>query len=101
MTIRLALGAALTVLALSGCAYPTSSIEQDTPPGHLKIVDAPPGARLVVDGRVIGERTGAKADTYAVSTGPHTIEETMDGRVILHREYMVGAGSTIEIKGAP
>jgi len=88
-------------LALAGCAYPTSSIQQGQALGHVRMVDAPVGTQLVVDGRVRGTRSAEKADVFDVEPGRHVIEQTLGGRVLLRKEYLIGAGSVIEIRSAP
>ena len=87
-----------TAMALSACAYPTSSIEQGTPSGHLRFIGGEAGGQLSLDGRVIGVRTAAKADVFDIPPGRHTVEAIKNGAVVLHKDYLVGAGSTIEIR---
>ncbi len=91
----LVLGASALILA--GCAYPTSSIEQGTEAGHLKFTDGPIGASIVIDGHERGVRSNSKPITLDVAPGKHVVQELVDGRVLFHREYDVGAGSTLEI----
>lgn len=88
----------LAALSLGGCAYPVSSISQGVEAGHLRFV-GPAGLAIRVD----GEDRGALPDTRPlivdVSPGRHLVEEISSGRVVLHREYEIGAGSTVEVKG--
>ncbi|HTK35552.1 MAG TPA: hypothetical protein VL358_09735 [Caulobacteraceae bacterium] len=88
----------LAALSLAGCAYPVSSIGQGAEAGHLRFV-GPAGLAVRVD----GQDRGALADTRSlivdVSPGRHLVEEISSGRVVLHREYEIGTGSTVEIKG--
>ena len=89
----------LAALSLCGCAYPTSSIEQGSEPGHLRFVDAPIGASISIDGQARGV-TNAKGPTVIdVRPGKHMVEEMVGGRIVFQRDYEVGAGSTIEIGG--
>jgi hypothetical protein len=94
---RLLLSAA-AALTLCGCEYPASSIQQGTEAGHLKFADAPIGASVVVDGQQRGVRSDAAHPVMLdVAPGKHVVEEVYGGRVLFHREYFVGAGTTLEI----
>jgi len=88
----------VTALALCGCAYPTSSIEQGSELGHLRFVDGAIGAEVIIDGRARGARKDVHPIVYDVAPGKHVIEEVANGQVLLHREYDVGAGSTLDIR---
>ena len=89
----------LAALSLCGCAYPTSSIEQGSEPGHLRFVDAPVGALISIDGQLSGGINTKGPTLIAVRPGKHTVEEVVDGRIVFRREYEVDAGSKIEIGG--
>jgi hypothetical protein len=88
------------LLALAGCAYPTSTVEQGAERGHLRFTDAPVGAQVRVDGQARGARTGADVLVVDVEPGKHLIEETSDGRILVHADFEVGAGSTVEVRSA-
>ena len=92
------LAIAIALGALGGCAYPTSSISQGSEPGHLRFV-GPVGAGIRVDGRDRGVIAAKGPTMVDVDQARHVVEEVADGRVILHREYEIGAGSTVEIRG--
>jgi hypothetical protein len=94
--ILAALAAAAAVLA--GCEYPQSSIEQGAQSGHLRFA-GPVGADVRVDGQARGTVPPKDGLTVDVAPGRHVVEQAAGGQVILHREYEVGAGSTIDIKG--
>lgn len=86
-------------LALAGCAYPQSSVEQGLAQAQFRIVEAPKGSLIVIDGRAVGERSARPVDMFLVEPGAHTVEERLDGRVLLHKAYSVDAGATVEVKG--
>jgi hypothetical protein len=88
---------AALALILAGCTYPTSSIEQGAEAGHLKFADGPIGTSLLIDGRERGVRSDGKPVILDVAPGKHVVQEVVGGRVLLHREYDVGAGSTVEV----
>jgi len=88
----------LAALTLAGCAYPASSISQGAEAGHLRFV-GPAGLAVRVDGQDRGALPGAQPLVIDVNPGRHLVEEVSSGKVVLHREYEVGAGSTVEIKG--
>lgn len=88
----------VAVCGLGGCAYPTSSISQGAELGHL-IFTGPVGAGVRVDGRDRGVISASGPMLVAVDPAKHLVEEIADGRVILHRDYDIGAGSTVEIRG--
>jgi len=87
-------------LALYGCTYPASSIEQGSESGHLRFSDSPIGAQISVDGQPHGARTDAQPLVFDVAPGKHSIEEIENGQVLFQRDYEVGAGSTLEIRTA-
>ena len=97
MKLILLCAAALT---LCGCAYPTSSIEQGVELCHLRFIDSPIGAQIIVDGRLVGVRTDDHPVLADVAPGKHVIDEVSNGQALVHREYDVGAGSTLEIRTA-
>jgi hypothetical protein len=90
--------APIAALLLAGCAYPVSSIGQGADPGHLRFA-GPAGLSIRVDGQDRGALQDAKPIVVDVAPGRHTVEEVSAGRVVLHREYEVGAGSTIDVRG--
>ncbi len=89
---------AINLIGLAGCAYPTKSIDQGANQGHFRISDAPLGTSIMIDGRDAGVRTAAKFDLISVDAGRHRLEETIGGRVLLNAEYMIDAGSTVEVR---
>lgn len=88
----------IAALVLSGCAYPTSSIEQGSEQGHLSFSDIPVGAQISIDGRLIATRTDSRALVFNVPSGKHVVEEISSGQILFHREYDVGAGSTLDVR---
>ena len=91
--------ASLIALLLAGCAYPVSSIGQGTDPGHLRFA-GPVGLSVRIDGQERGAvQKNAEPIVIDVVPGRHVAEEIFGGKVVLHREYEVGAGSTIDVKG--
>ena len=84
--------------ALCACSYPTSSIEQGAEAAHLRFFGAA-GTTVLIDhqDRGVIDRSGSL--TIDVEPGKHLAEEAVDGRVVLHRDYEVSAGSNIEIGG--
>ena len=86
-------------MALTACAYPHSSIEQGRAPGRFVVVDAPAGASILIDGRVVGTRSAEKSDSFLAEPGTHQVEERFQGRVLLRRPYSIDPGATIEVKG--
>ena len=88
----------IATLALCGCTYPASSINQGSEPGHLRFSDSPIGAQILIDGQERAMRTNAQPPTLDVSPGKHSIEEIANGQVLFHRDYEVGAGSTLEVR---
>lgn len=89
---------ALAALALAGCAYPVSSISQGSEPGHLRFA-GPAGLSIRVDGQDRGGLQDAKPIVVDVAPGRHLVEEMSQGRAVLRREYEVGVGSTVDVKG--
>ena len=88
----------LALVGLSGCAYPTSTIVQVTAPGHVRVAQAPVGAAVEVDGRILGYRTKARTDVFDVEPGRHVIRLTNGAHIMSNKEYFVGSGSTVDIK---
>ena len=88
----------LAVACLGGCAYPSSSVNQGTPEGHLVFRDSRVGESIQVDGRPRGARSGAEALVVDVDPGRHLVEEIDNGTIVFHAEYYVGAGSSIEVR---
>ena len=88
---------ALIALSLSGCAYPNSAIEQGLQTGHLRFTSAPAGALISIDGQDRSAVSAKGPTLIDVPPGKHNVVETVDGRVVLHRDYEVGAGATIEL----
>ena len=92
------LALAVAAVALSGCAYPTSSISQGAETSHFRLA-GPLGAMISVDGRPRGSVEDVKKPLIVdVDAARHVVEVTVGGRVTLHREYEIGAGSTVEIR---
>lgn len=89
---------AMVTLALAGCAYPTSSIEQGADRGQLSFVDLPVGAAISVDGQQRGVQSSTSAIVVSVEAGKHAVEEAIDGHVSYHADYYVGAGSVVEVR---
>lgn len=90
--------AVVLAAGLAGCAYPTSTITQGTDMGHLKFT-GPPGAGVRIDGRDRGVVSKDGPLVVDVPAGRHRVEEIIEGRSILDRNYEVGAGSTLDIGG--
>ena len=85
-------------ISLSGCAYPTSSVEQGAVQSRLIFSAAPVGTSISVDGRERGLQTRAKPLVVDVDPGKHMVEESISGQVVFRAEYYVGAGSTVEVR---
>ncbi len=90
----------LALFALAGCAYPHSTVVQQTPGARVHLSNAPLGAAVTVDGQIAGYRTEKKLDIMDVQPGRHLIQITSGGRVLMSKEYFFGAGSIVEI-GVP
>lgn len=88
----------LAALALCGCAYPASTIGQGSEPGHLRF-EGPAGLSIRVDGADRGALPAAKPVVIDVAPGRHVVEEISGSRVVLRRDYEVGAGSTVNVRG--
>ena len=82
-------------LSLSACAYPQSTIEQGLAPGVFRIQEAPLGTVVLIDGRMVGQRTKATSDDFSVSPGLHTVEERFGDQMLLRKPYSLDAGAII------
>lgn len=88
----------LVSLASAGCAYPTSSIEQGAARGHLRFPDVPTSAQVIVDGRSYGAPKNPDAMIVDVEAGKHVVDVVSGAQTLVHAEYEVDAGSTVEVK---
>lgn len=87
-----------SVIALSGCGYPTSTIVQGTAQGHVRITQAPVGAAVEVDGRILGYKTKAEVDVFDVAPGRRKVRILSGAQILESKEYLIAPGSVIEIK---
>ena len=82
---------------IAGCAYPASTIDQGTPNGFLRVSGLPEGALVTIDGVRARPSDARTANVFATSAGRHRVQVRSADRVLIDREYMVGAGSSLEI----
>jgi hypothetical protein len=87
-------------LLLTGCTYPTQTIEQGTASGHLSFTGAPAGTRIAVDGNDVGAAEyfdGAK-HVLDVTPGTHRVVARTGGQVIYDNQVYVGSDSKLSIR---
>lgn len=87
-------------LALAGCAYPVSTVEQGAAASGLYVRFAPAGATLEVDGAPAGQVVvfdGKKA-VYPVAPGKHRVVVRGAGGVVFDKDIYVGAGSKVAVE---
>lgn len=95
----------LSVLALAallaGCAYPVSTIQQGAEQSALFVPNAPVGAMVEVDGRILGPAIaadGKKAAILPVSAGKHRVVVKGANGSLFDKEIYVGAGSKVAVE---
>ena len=92
--VALAFGA-----ALSGCVqnYATREMAQGAPPGLMTIVNAPPNARVILNGEDVGA-AGQVATGVPLSAGRHDVVIVADGERVHAQAVVVAAGARVEVR---
>jgi hypothetical protein len=90
----------LSLLLLSGCAYPMSSVMQGADGGSLFFPRAVAGVRVFVDGTDMGEATtyDGQLNVLGVAVGPHRVALRQGGTILYDRQVYVGAASRLAIE---
>lgn len=97
---------------LSGCGFlapvlgpvyetSTSTVDQAKDQGYIQFTNTTSDHRIFLDGKPIGTGTDySSGKLLAVPPGPHLVEITQGGTIVLHQKVFIGAGSTraIELK---
>lgn len=79
----------------------TSTVDQAKDEGYIQFTNATSDHRIFLDGKPVGTGTDyASGRVLAVPPGPHLVEITQGGTIVLHQKVFIGAGSTraIELK---
>lgn len=95
---------------LSGCAY-KEGVEQGDPQSYILFTGSTEGALASIDGKepftvntVNNDTTNFRETSsntsrtvYQISSGKHVIIVKKGGKVVVHREVLIGSGMTKEI----
>ncbi len=79
----------------------TSTVDQAKDEGYIQFTNTTSDHRIFLDGKPVGTGTDyASGRVLAVPPGPHLVEITQGGTIVLHQKVFIGAGSTraIELK---
>jgi len=87
-------------LALAGCAYPVSTVQQGSTPAVLFVPTAPLDAVLVVDGVAVGQAASfdGKRTVLPVQPGKHHVVVRGASSVLFDQDIYVGAGSKVAVE---
>jgi hypothetical protein len=88
-------------LLLTGCAYPTSMVEQGASNGSVYFPKVGAGTRVILDGADAGEAASydGKKSVLEVVPGPHRIALRQGSALLYERQIYVGTASKIAIEG--
>jgi hypothetical protein len=100
------------LLLLSGCGFlapvlgpvyetSTSTVDQTKDEGYIQFTNTTSDHQIFLDGKPVGTGTDySSGRVLAVPPGPHLVEITQGGAIVLHQKVFIGAGSTraIELK---
>jgi hypothetical protein len=89
---------AFAACGIEGCAYPTSSIDQGAEQGHLRFIGSGE-VNIAIDGTDRGLIMLSPPTIIDVAPGKHAISASHGSQVLFKRDYEVGSGSTIDIRG--
>lgn len=96
---RKILAAALFATALlGGCVqnYATREVTQGAAPASLVVMNAPAGARVIVDGREAG--IVGQTDSIPVAVGRHQVVIEAAGQSLHTQAVFVSAGARVEVR---
>lgn len=81
------------ILALAGCALPRGDVSIPTLGPRLRVTNAPAGAVLVIDARMVGEasRYQGEPDVLQVEPGTHLVEVRLGGTLLLSQKLFWGS----------
>lgn len=100
MKIGRALAVALAAGAISGCAYPVSTVEQGGASSAIYFKGAPAGAEAFIDGASSGDASvydGRKA-VLAVTSGTRRVVVKSGPVTIFDKVVYIGQGQRVAIK---
>lgn len=88
--------AVICLIAVTSCAYPTSSLHQGGQRPAIGFSGAPPSAVVFVDGMEMGQasRYDGGEHVLIVESGPHSVSLKQDGNVIYKKSIYLGSGET-------
>lgn len=94
---RLIVGA--IVVAVSACAYPTTSTTQGGTSSAVYFEAFPETAEVYVDGSYVGSASqfDGSGQTLAVPTGTHAVLIRSNGTVLFDKKVYVGRDSALKI----
>lgn len=83
---------------LAGCVqnYATREVAQGAAPATVAILNAPVGARVLIDGRDVGDV--AQASQYGLTPGRHDVVVQVNGRTIHSQAVFASAGARLEVR---
>lgn len=82
----------------SGCVknYPSREVSQGAAPATLSVMNAPQGARIILDGREVG--IVGQTQGVPVSVGRHQVTIESGGQQIHSQAVFVSAGARVEVR---
>lgn len=87
---------AATLLLLSGCVLPQTTVRTGSPQPSLSVKGAPAGTLLYVDGIAMGlaQQFDGNPNVLAVLEGAHQVEIRQGTNAVYREKVFVGAGET-------
>lgn len=86
----------ICAIAVTSCAYPTSSLRQGGQRPAIGFSGAPPNAVVTVDGVEMGPASqyNSGKQVLIVESGSHTVSLRLDGDEIYQQHIYLGSGET-------
>lgn len=85
---------------VSACAYPSTIVEQGGEQGMIYFTEAPPGARVFIDGADAGEAMtfDGRRQVLSLEPGRHNVRVVSGAAELYSSDVYVGAGSRMEVR---
>ena len=98
MNRKMLAAALLGAIVTSGCVqnYATREVAQGAAPASLMVLNAPAGARVLVDGREAG--IVGQASDIPLAVGRHQVVIEAADRVLHTQAVYVSAGARVEVR---
>lgn len=93
------IGVTATVVALAGCAMPHSQVVSGSFRPTLRLVGAPGGSQLVLDGQLIGPANQYNGinGVMSIEAGPHSVEVRQGNALLAKQRILAASGEAIAV----